>query len=324
MLPACVANAGVRIRVEATVPVCSCICGPWLAKIASVVLAGIAKLTVRPPVENWTAGSTVNSLAAVKVRVPVSAAGYVFDNFSPILGCDCAGTSPLAPLNVNPGSAGGEVPDPISPMVVLPTRSVPVVKPTVVGAKLIVKLAFAFGPMLSGNEGNPVTEKALFGSTIPMLKILAATVPALLIVNWADSDPVTAAGVKTTESPVPSDTVVPAMVYANSRFGPNPRPVNVKASLPIARLACSVTACVGVKVILSVKLPLGPRVSGNTGVPLRTKSWLPLSVMEPIVVLRLPVFCTVKVAEVDCLRLVSGSAIWPPGVTRFVCPPSVS
>ena len=42
---------------SATVPVCKRICVPWPAKLATVPLAGIVNGTVRPPVENWTAGS---------------------------------------------------------------------------------------------------------------------------------------------------------------------------------------------------------------------------------------------------------------------------
>jgi hypothetical protein len=47
----------VSVIVPATVPVCSAI---WLVEKAAVVLpAGIVKLTVRPPVGNWMAASSI-------------------------------------------------------------------------------------------------------------------------------------------------------------------------------------------------------------------------------------------------------------------------
>ena len=74
--PTCVANEGVIVKVDATVPVCS---RTWvwpLAKSAWVVLAAIVNGSDLPPVTNWTAGSIgKESEVSLRVRTPVKATG---------------------------------------------------------------------------------------------------------------------------------------------------------------------------------------------------------------------------------------------------------
>ena len=50
--PLSVEKVGVKVMVPATVPVCNPTCVPWVPNTALVVLAGIVKLTVCPPVAN--------------------------------------------------------------------------------------------------------------------------------------------------------------------------------------------------------------------------------------------------------------------------------
>ena len=57
LYPVCVANEGVMVMLPATEPVCSLIVVAPLLNTAWVLLAGIVKETVRPPVENCTEGS---------------------------------------------------------------------------------------------------------------------------------------------------------------------------------------------------------------------------------------------------------------------------
>ena len=74
--------------VPATLPVCSAREEP--AKSACDVLAGIVKLTVRPPVENCTEGSFAGLAPAgvkVSVRTPVMSTGYGLDSATSRDGC---------------------------------------------------------------------------------------------------------------------------------------------------------------------------------------------------------------------------------------------
>src|SRR5215831_10829026 len=100
MLLPWVEKEGVNTIVLATVPVCNRTCGPWPVKIASVLLAGIRNCTVRPPVENCTAGSTGKSLETLIVNVPATASGYGLDRLSRTAGCDCGSERPLGPCKV--------------------------------------------------------------------------------------------------------------------------------------------------------------------------------------------------------------------------------
>ena len=74
--PPCVAKAGVIAIVPAVVPVCSAMLVAFPLNSAWVELAGILKLTVRPPLANCMAGSSVNTDDTnVNVRVPCNANG---------------------------------------------------------------------------------------------------------------------------------------------------------------------------------------------------------------------------------------------------------
>jgi len=79
---------GVIVMVPTTVPVWNCaVVAPLVPNTAVVVFAGIVKLTVNPPLENWIAGSmTTAPELKDKLSVPESASGYGADNVRPING----------------------------------------------------------------------------------------------------------------------------------------------------------------------------------------------------------------------------------------------
>ena len=95
--PDAVAKDGVRVIVLATVPVCSCICIPCPVNTASVVFGGIVKGAVRPPVENWTAGSAGRLLDTSRVITPAIAIGYGLESFRLTAGCVSGSACPLGP-----------------------------------------------------------------------------------------------------------------------------------------------------------------------------------------------------------------------------------
>lgn len=73
--PAVMEKDGVMVMVLAFVPVCNPILVPALPKTALVLFAGMVNATVRPPLENCTAGSAGRLPDELKVRVPEIATG---------------------------------------------------------------------------------------------------------------------------------------------------------------------------------------------------------------------------------------------------------
>src|SRR5579872_3847677 len=95
-------SAAVMVAVPATVPICT----PTELTGASAP-AGMVRVTVRPPVANWTVGSSgPESATKVRVRVTVTSSGYGL--VIPICSDDCVAGLVVAgkPVRVTGGVAG--------------------------------------------------------------------------------------------------------------------------------------------------------------------------------------------------------------------------
>ena len=75
--PPCIVKDGVMMMLPAVVPVCSAMVVALPLKSAWVVLAGIVKFTVRPPLANWMEESSANA-AGTKVSVSVPCSGEAY------------------------------------------------------------------------------------------------------------------------------------------------------------------------------------------------------------------------------------------------------
>ena len=96
--PPCIAKDGVITMFPAVVPVCNAIEVAFPLNSACVELAGIVKLTVRPPLANWMEESSAKAAGTkVSVSVPCNADGYGEARVRPMAGCWAACTFPEPP-----------------------------------------------------------------------------------------------------------------------------------------------------------------------------------------------------------------------------------
>lgn len=170
-----------------------------------MLLAGIVKLTVRPPGANWTFGSEPRVPSVVIVSVPVRSAAYPCDNVRLTLDCEAGEALPLGPERVYDGSAGGAVPEPTNGIEVVFTTRVPFEIPSTDGVKVMVTGKESPGARVFGDAE---TVKGPFVGVVPMIEMVAGSEPELVMVRTTCSDLPTEMELNRTAPPVAGFTGV--------------------------------------------------------------------------------------------------------------------
>ena len=178
------------LNVPATVPVEKAMSG-LPPKSLLVLFAGTVKFTLRPPDANCTAGSSLGTSAVgakVKTSWPVKGMAVAAVKSTPTLGC-CAGvTTSVSPVKLTPEVS----PVPDSENVRVPTVSVAVEDPGVVGRNVRLMSRLPPAGIVAGNVGRvPSVNSELLEVTVARL---AAPLPGFTIWNCAELLPPAATG----------------------------------------------------------------------------------------------------------------------------------
>jgi hypothetical protein len=169
-------------KVPATVPVENATSGAPL-KLLLVLFAGIVKPTLRPPVANCTAGSSLGTSAVgvkVKTSSPVKGTAVAAVRSTPTLGCCAGATTSVNPVNVTPEAS----PVPESENVRVPTVRLAVAEPGVVGRNVRFRSRLPAAGIVAGSVGKvPSVNSELLEV---MVETLAEPLLGFTIWSWAE------------------------------------------------------------------------------------------------------------------------------------------